>query len=107
MHTDDLGFSLAQGGEFAFPGVIVEQARIAHFSVVQAAGMAMEDMMAALATMTRQGLSTEEAAVRLVNILKAARTLDCSTRVSRTSCRSRFACGCAAAADVRYTKGGI
>jgi hypothetical protein len=34
--------------------------------------MSMEDMMAAIATMTRQGLGTDEASTRLVNILKNA-----------------------------------
>ena len=42
--------------------------------MARAAGMSMEDMMAAIATMTRQGLGTDEASTRLVNILKNART---------------------------------
>jgi len=38
--------------------------------MANAAGMSIETMLAALATMTRQGMSTSEAAVRLVAILK-------------------------------------
>lgn len=69
-HVADVMFQTVKRGKLTFPDLAANIGKVA--PMARAAGMSMEDMMAAIATMTRQGLSAEEATTRLVNILKAA-----------------------------------
>ena len=68
-HVADVMFQTVKRGKLTFPDLAANIGKVA--PMARAAGMSMEDMMAAIATMTRQGLSAEEATTRLVNILKA------------------------------------
>ncbi|MCE5280346.1 MAG: phage tail tape measure protein [Planctomycetaceae bacterium] len=67
-HVADVMFQTVKRGKLTFPDLAANIGKVA--PMARAAGMSMENMMAAIATMTRQGLSTEEATTRLVNILK-------------------------------------
>jgi len=66
----DLMFQTVKRGKLVFEQLAGVIGRVA--PMARAAGMPIEDMFAALATMTRQGLDAEESATRLVNILKQA-----------------------------------
>jgi hypothetical protein len=68
--VSDLMFKTVKRGKLVFEGLAGVIGRVA--PMARAAQMPVEDMFAALATMTRQGLDAEEAATRLVNILKQA-----------------------------------
>ncbi|MCG3179668.1 MAG: hypothetical protein BIFFINMI_02009 [Phycisphaerae bacterium] len=68
--VSDTMFAAVKRGKLTFPELAANIGKVA--PMARAAGMSMEDMMAAIATMTRQGLSAEEASTRLVNILKNA-----------------------------------
>ena len=69
-HVADVMFQTVKRGKLTFPDLAANIGKVA--PMARAAGMSMEDMMAAIATMTRQGLGTDEASTRLVNILKNA-----------------------------------
>lgn len=69
-HVADVMFQTVKRGKLTFPDLAANIGKVA--PMARAAGMSMEDMMASIATMTRQGLSAEEASTRLVNILKNA-----------------------------------
>jgi hypothetical protein len=69
-HVADAMFQTVKRGKLTFPDLAANIGKVA--PMARAAGMAMEDMMAAIATMTRQELSSEEASTRLVNVLKNA-----------------------------------
>jgi len=69
-HVSDVMFQTVKRGKITFPDLAANIGKVA--PMARAAGMSMEDMMAAIATMTRQGLTAEETATRLVNILKQA-----------------------------------
>jgi hypothetical protein len=69
-HVADVMFQTVKRGKLTFPDLAANIGKVA--PMARAAGMSMEDMMAAIATMTRQGLSAEESTTRLVNILKQA-----------------------------------
>lgn len=67
-HVSDMMFATVKGGKITFEQLASNIGKVA--PMAQAAGMSMEDMLATVATMTRQGLSAEESTTRLVNILK-------------------------------------
>ena len=69
-HVADVMFQTVKRGKLTFAELAANIGKVA--PMARAAGMSMEDMMAAIATMTRQGLGTDEASTRLVNILKNA-----------------------------------
>jgi len=69
-HVADVMFQTVKRGKLTFADLAANIGKVA--PMARAAGMSMEDMMAAIATMTRQGLGTDEASTRLVNILKNA-----------------------------------
>ena len=69
-HVADVMFQTVKRGKLTFPDLAANIGKVA--PMARAAGMSMEDMMAAIASMTRQGLSAEESTTRLVNILKQA-----------------------------------
>ncbi|MDR1611880.1 MAG: phage tail tape measure protein [Planctomycetota bacterium] len=69
-HVADVMFQTIKRGKLTFPDLASNIGKVA--PMARAAGMSMEDMMAAIATMTRQGLSVEDSTTRLVNILKNA-----------------------------------
>jgi hypothetical protein len=69
-HVANVMFQTVKRGKLTFTDLAANIGKVA--PMARAAGMSMEDMMAAIATMTRQGLSTEEASTRLVNMLKTA-----------------------------------
>ena len=69
-HVADVMFQTVKRGKLTFPDLAANIGKVA--PMARAAGMSMEDMMASIATMTRQGLSAEESTTRLVNILKQA-----------------------------------
>lgn len=67
--VSDLMFATVKRGKLTFCELAAVIGRVA--PMAKAAGMSMQTMLAALATMTRQGIKADEAAVRLVAILKA------------------------------------
>ena len=70
QRVSDIMFATVKRGKLTFPDLASNIGKVA--PMARAAGMSVEDMMAAIATMTRQVLSAEEAAIRLVNIIKTA-----------------------------------
>ena len=64
----DLMFTTVRRGKLTFGELSAVIGRIAPMS--RAAGMSMETMLGALATMTRQGLSAQQSAIRLVAVLR-------------------------------------
>lgn len=69
-HVADVMFATVKRGKLTFPDLAANIGKVA--PMARAAGMSMEDMMAVIATMTRQGINTEEASTKLINILKKA-----------------------------------
>jgi hypothetical protein len=67
-HVSDLMFQTVLRGKLTFADLTANIGKVA--PMARAAGMSMNDMFAAIATMTRQGLSAEEATTKLVNVIK-------------------------------------
>lgn len=66
--VSDRMFATVKRGKITFAELAANIGKVA--PMARAAGMGMEDMLAGIATLTRQGLSAEESTTRLVAIIK-------------------------------------
>lgn len=66
--VSDRMFATVKRGKITFTELAANIGKVA--PMARAAGMGMEDMLAGIATLTRQGLSAEESTTRLVAIIK-------------------------------------
>ncbi len=66
--VSDLMFATVKSGKITFEELAANIGKVA--PMAKAAGMSIDQMLAAISTMTRQGLSAEEATTRLVNVMK-------------------------------------